>query len=226
MIDAKVNVPFFIVQEILDGSGNPATGKTPKVTIYQEVIAGSTISLTKIVNLASMTELDAATPAGIYAYSWTPSVVGQYSVKVDETTIPAHFFYEVLVGNNNDVELSTRLMNLANEGQPVTLGPGAGQIIFTDTLMEGSTPVTNATLRFYNATTIIDSGNSNKTTQIDFSSQIAEALTSSTGSFQVALNPGYYFFTTIDQNGAQPVWYLSLVTATTFTLQQTPINPS
>jgi hypothetical protein len=225
VIDVKNNVPFPISQRFVDGAGNPATGKAPTVTIYQQTRGGGgTVTVSKIVNSAVMTELDPATPSGVYYYSWTPSAVGYYYINIDETTLPARFFDEILVGNNDDLDLSTHLMTLANEGQPVTLGAGAGQITFTDTLMEGATPVSSSTVRAFNAFTVID-GSSNKFTRVDYTTVVAQALTSSTGSFTMSLNPGYYLLQTVDQNGALATFYMNVVDATHITLQQTPINP-
>ena len=224
MLDAQVNSPFLFSIRLIDGSGSPATAVSPTITISQQPTNGtSTTYVATPVSAAAMFNLG----SGRYGYWWTPTIATAYDYDIDETTIPSHFFGTVLVGNSTDLGISTHILALSNKGQDVILSSIAGSVLFTTTLTLSSTPVASTTVRFFNATNITDNA-AHTQTLVDFTFEVAQAATSTTGGLSVQLNPvpGYFAMQFIDPNGGQDTQYIKYVSGSgTWTVTTTPQNP-
>jgi len=216
MLDGKVNTAFTIDQRILDSAGNPVTsGITPTFTIYDQTAytQQATGTLTHKIN-------------GIWASSaWTPTLVGLYDVCIDENTIPRHYYVTVLIGTSDDNSLATHILSLANKGQDVTLGSGAGQVTYENTLNYNGAPLQNTTIGVFNATTFVAS-NGARGTVIDYTTEVSKQQTNTLGAYTFYLNPGYYALTFTDSNGGTNVFYINYNTNNaTWTTSSIPINP-
>lgn len=216
MLDGQVNTAFVIDQRILDSGGNPVTsGITPSFTIYDQATytQQSTGTLAHRIN-------------GIWASSaWTPTLVGLYDICIDETTIPAHYYVTVLIGNSNDNALSTHILSLSNKGQDVSLGAGAGVLTYSSELTYNGAPLQNTVIGVFNASTFTASGGA-KGTVIDYSTEVSKQTTNTLGAYTFYLNPGYYALTFVDSNGGTNVFYINYNTNNaTWTTSSTPINP-
>jgi hypothetical protein len=210
--------------------------------VYISPVGGATGSETKQGNITSSagtfvltappvagTALPATstTVAGVYGYWWTPTVATLYDVDIDEATIPVHFFQTLLVGSSTDLGIATHILALSNKGQDVVLSATAGSVLFTTTMTLNGTAVATTTVRFFNATNYTDNSSIVRTT-IDFTTEVAQATTSTTGGLSVQLNPipGYFALQFIDANGGQETWYIKYNSGSgTWNVTTSPQNP-
>lgn len=127
------------------------------------------------------------TVAGVFTYSFTPTLEGTYFVSVYESTTNQHFDALFKVGGS----LEDRIWNLANQGQSIALGSGGGDITYNGTLSQNGSPVPSAPIRVYAAQDPASTG-ADPAAVVDIQTVIAQTTSDASGHFTLTLNSGYY----------------------------------
>jgi len=125
------------------------------------------------------------TSAGIYTYTFTPTIPGVYIVSIYETTTKAYVDSVYRVGGS----VFDRIMNLANKGQDISIGAGSGGLSYSNTVTLAGVPQAGVVVYAYKAQ---DALAPDQSAIVDLQTVIAKTTTAGDGSFTLQLTTGYF----------------------------------